>query len=94
MDKNSTVEIIYVNCYNHRYTHTHTHTHTNITWGYKGRYPACSVSVTHVYMYCFALIGNAGIGQAYRQDLQRNENELNWLDGDINISLGRGGGDL
>jgi len=43
-------------------------------------------------MYCFALIGNAGIGQAYRKDLQRNENELNWLDGDINISLGRGEG--
>jgi hypothetical protein len=42
-------------------------------------------------MYCFALMGNAGIGQAYKKDLQRNENEINWLYGDINISLTRGG---
>jgi hypothetical protein len=44
-------------------------------------------------MYCFALMGNVGIGQAYRKGLQRNGNEINWMYGDRNISLaGREGG--
>jgi hypothetical protein len=66
--------------------------HTNITWGYKGRNHGCSGSVTHEYVYSFVLMGNVGIGQAYRKDLQRNENEINWLYGDVNISLAQGGG--
>jgi len=49
-------------------------THTNITWRYKGINHVCSVSVTHAYIYCFALMGNMGIGHAYWKDLQRNEN--------------------
>jgi len=68
-------------------------THTNTTRGYKGRNHGCSVSVTHKYMYCFVLMGNMGIGQAYWKDLQRIENEINWLYGDIYISLDRGGGE-